>query len=374
MKLNEWQYINKPTSNSSGSNKSFKKRFDKIIKYYGDHLPAEVDFVYVNLLTPGSLNFTENYNNGDKVQYDIFIDDFDTEDWGIKIKVNGQSTEKYFDKGWSKLLNTLGAYIELPQVGDPEYTNLLTEWVEMKNNNSPSGSFKKRFEKLIKYHIDHCSAELESITQKDIRDNYFRLREHYNDGKSEFDRDIIVSYDKNSNTFFFRIFIDGKEVYSKLCNSYEEFVEIAEGYMFLPDGGTQEYDDLLTESLNEWQLINPPKPAKNPYTNSQARRYNKLLDQISSDGIAKYNLNKLTNDTLDITVDTSKRKDLNIKIIYEPVTDDYTFIVGNGTPGKGWDYEKDILGLLVAGGVISNTDLCESCALAEEFKLYENLF
>jgi hypothetical protein len=126
----------------------------------------------------------------------------------------------------------------------------LREWQYMSKPANNSGSYKKRFEKLIKYHIDHASSELESITKKDIKDDGFRLTEHYNNGHREFDRDLIVSYDKDSDTFFFRIFIDGKEVDSILRNSYEEFVVAAEPYMFLPDGGTQEYDDLLTESFS----------------------------------------------------------------------------------------------------------------------------
>ena len=66
------------------------------------------------------------------------------------------------------------------------------------NTTTSAGSYKKRFEKLIKYHIDHASSELESITKKDIRDSYFRLSEHYSNGLGEFDRDIVVSYDKGS--------------------------------------------------------------------------------------------------------------------------------------------------------------------------------
>lgn len=375
MELREWQYINKPASNSSGSNKSFKKRFDKIIKYYGDHLPAEVDFVYVNLLTPGSLNFTENYDNGDKVQYDIFIDDFDTEDWGIKIKVNGQPTEKYFDKGWSKLLNTLGAYIELPQAGDPEYTNLLTEWVEMKNNNSPSGSYKKRFEKLIKYHIDHASSELESITKKDIKDDGFRLSEHYNDGSEEFDRDIVVSYDKDSDTFMLRIFVDGKTVNNILCNGYEDFVTAAEGYMFLPDYNTPEYDDLLTESLNEWKLMNPPKaaqPASSSPKNypSQEDRYRRLLAQIDSDGVCKYTVSLLDDRVLTFTTHDG----LPIKIIFKPYVNPPSYLVQiDGKDFYDNSYE-DVLNLLLDIEVIKNTDLCESFSIADDFKAYENLW
>lgn len=166
MELREWQYIQgspaqASTSTFSGSNKGFKKRFDKLIKYYGQHLPAEVDYITVNLLTRGTLNFTEHLNNGDKVNYDIFLDDFDTGEWRIMYRVNNQLIDDYSGTGWEELLYTLSAgYIDLPKKGTLEYNNLLTEWVVMKNNNT-STSYKKRFEKLIKYHIDHASSELE---------------------------------------------------------------------------------------------------------------------------------------------------------------------------------------------------------------------
>lgn len=390
MELREWQYINKPASNSSGSNKSFKKRFDKIIKYYGDHLPAEVDYITVNLLTNGSLNFTENYDNGDKVQYDIFIDDFDTEDWGIKIKVNGQSTEKYFDKGWSKLLNTLGAYIELPQAGDPEYTNLLTEWVEMKNNNSPSGSFKKRFEKLIKYHIDHASSELESITKKDIRDSYFHLGEHYNTGSQEFDRDIVVSYDKDSGTFFLRIFVDGKEVDSILRKGYEDFVKAAEAYMFLPDSGTQEYDDLLTESLNEWQLMNPPRASQPASSKTNKEKFTELVSymQKHKDSSVIFTSVNRPNDTgfeYEEQRAFTNGNEYNLSLEVECKSGDLFFIHldmdGNRLATKsavGWE---DLLLKIKTHFHVPKTgspeykSLTESfSSFADEFKLYENLF
>lgn len=128
----------------------------------------------------------------------------------------------------------------------------LNEWKYMNppTASNSSGSYKKRFEKLINYHINHASSELESITKKDIRDDYFHLGEHYNDGKSEFDRDIIASYDKASGTFFFRIFVDGKEKESILRKGYEDFVRAVEAYMYLPDSRTSEYNNLLVEWLD----------------------------------------------------------------------------------------------------------------------------
>ena len=126
----------------------------------------------------------------------------------------------------------------------------LNEWKAMSKPAGSSGSYKKRFEKLIKYHIDHASSELESITKKDIKDYSFHLSEHYNSGHDEFDRELLVAYDSSSDTFFIHIFVDSKEVESMQRDSYENFVKAIEAYMYLPDSGTQEYNDLLTEAIS----------------------------------------------------------------------------------------------------------------------------
>lgn len=257
MELREWQYINKPTANSASSasssagNKSFKKRFDKLIQYYGQHLPAEVDYVIVNLLTKDTLDFTENYNDGDKVRYNIFIDPA-TEAWKIKYSVNGQLTDDLSGTGWPELLKILRTgYIEVPATTTPEYNNLLTEWVVM-NNKTSSAGYKKRFEKLIKYHIDHASSELESITRKDIFNYSFRFSEHYSHAARPdgYDRDIIVSVDHATDTFYLNVFIDHKEVESNNRIGWENFLKLLDNFMWLPSKGTPDYDDLLTESFS----------------------------------------------------------------------------------------------------------------------------
>lgn len=284
MELREWQYINKPAGNSTTAstssntgNKSFKKRFDKIIKYYGDHLPAEVDYVLVNLLTKDKLEFAEHYDDGQVVEYKISIYPA-TEGWQLKIFVNEQLTDNIGGLGWAKLLNTLGAYIELPQMGDPEYRSLLVEWVTMNNKTSSSSGYKKRFEKLIKYHIDHASSELESVTTKDISNWHFRLGEHYNTGSQEFDREIAVSVDKVTNTFYLNIFVDGKQVYHNDYKSYEEVLEIlTDTYMFLPDEGTQEYDDLLVEWVAMKNSTASNSQPASSTTGGYWKRFNKLI-------------------------------------------------------------------------------------------------
>jgi hypothetical protein len=376
MELREWQYINKPAGNSNtasasaSSNTGFKKRLDKLIKYHGRHPAAEVEYILVGLLTKDKLEFAEHYDDGQVVEYKISIDPT-TEDWEVKIFVNNQLNDTLSGTYWISLLKTLSPYLTIPVVSTPEYRDILHEWVVMNNKNSSSG-YKKRFEKLIKYHIDHASSELESITKKDIKDDSFHLSEHYNTGKSEFDREIKVSYSIKNNTFIFSIRIDNILVENKTVDSYEKLVERLESYMFLPDEGTPEYDDLLTESLNEWQYINPPQPTAS--TQSQEDRYKSLLAQIDADGISTYTVNKLDSNTLDITLDTKKQKGLHITVVYNPITNDYSFTVGGITlPGCG--YEEDILELLNIAGVIKNTDLCESASsIVNDFELYENLW
>lgn len=267
MRLREWQDANgKKVSTTSGtsstaSSGSFKKRLDKLITYYGQHLPARVDYLTVDLLTNDKLEFTEHWNTGDKVEFKIYIGPA-TEAWRLKVSKNSKYTDDLNGMGWVSLLRELRSYMTIPVVSTPEYKGLLTEWVDKSGKkvsmsssaqtpiSSTAGGYKKRFEKLIKYHIDHASSELESVTRKDISDRYFRLSEHYNDGSKEFDRSIIVAVNMSTEEFEIHIFIDHEEVQNIQRKGYEDFVAAIEPYMFLPDEGTPDYDDLLTESLS----------------------------------------------------------------------------------------------------------------------------
>ena len=270
----------------------------------------------------------------------------------------------------------------------------LQEWKSMNNkpmaNTAPvSGSYKKRFEKLIKYHIDHASSELESVTTKDIKPYGFHLGEHYNTGKEEFNRDIVASADKNTGILTFGVFVDGKEVCRRECQDYEEFVnELGDSYMYVTTlKGTPDYEDLLVEwvdsngkkvSLSNSSNSTSSQPASLNNTlkaKSQVKRYSRLTQQIDTDGLCtNRRTNKFNNTTLDLTLNTAKTKDLNIRIVYDPADDDYELITNGKTSLSGCDYENDILPILIAGGIISNTNLCESTSFADDFKLYENLW
>ena len=105
---------------------------------------------------------------------------------------------------------------------------------------------------------------------------------------------------------------------------------------------------------------------------SQEDRYKKLLAQIDADNICEYTVNQLTDRILDITVSTAKKSDTPIKIVYKPYVPCYTFIV-YGREVNDLTYEE-ILDLLEMAGIIKNTNLCESGSIAEDFRLYENLW
>ena len=256
MELREWQYINKPTTNtasaSTSSNTGFKKRLERLIKYHGNNLPVDVDYLMVGLLTKDKLEFAEQYDDGHVEEYKISIDP-STESWKVEIFINRQPDENFSGTGWPELLKSLRPCIVVPETRELEYKNLLTEWVAMNNKTSftSSSGYKKRFEKLIKYHIDHASSELERVNNKVINEYDFHLSEHYNTGSDEFNRTIIVSVNKYTDEFFLSIFVDGKVVYRNNYEGYKKVLEIlTDTYMFLPDEGTQEYDDLLTESFS----------------------------------------------------------------------------------------------------------------------------
>ena len=382
MELREWQYMNKPAASTTNNSSTtgFKKRFEKLIKYHSSNLPIDVDYARIDLLAKDRLEFTGQYDDGKEVEYKISIDPT-SEAWQVKIFVNKQLDEELKGTGWPELLKALRPYIVVPKTIEPEYKNLLTEWVAMNNKTSSTG-YKNRFEKLINYHINHASSELESITKKDIKPYGFHLGEHYNAGSQEFDRDIIVSVNKNTDEFFIRIFVDGKVVYQNNYEGYEKVLEILTGsYMFLPNKGTQDYNELLTESFNEWKFMNPPKASQLASSNqknypSQEERYKRLLAQIDSDKTCSYTVNLLDDRILAITVNSSKG-DLGVKIIFKPYVPCYLLQLTTKESVKEIncdDFEK-VLDILLDAGLINNTDLCESAgSIADEFKLYENLF
>lgn len=398
MELREWQYMNKPASNSSGSSKTNKDKFITLMyNMMKNKLPSVTDAKCVRVDDSG-FTYKETSNNATLGEYTLTLLVGYNKDnsWKYELYIDTTLAETRTGDGMKELIHWLNSYFGVPAVGTKEYQSL-TEWVVMKNNSNTSAGYKKRFEKLIKYHIDHASSELESITKKDIKDDSFRLSEHYNNGHHEFDRDIVVSYDKDSDTFMLRIFVDGKEVDNILRKGYEDFVDAAEDYMFLPDSGTQEYDDLLTESLNEWQLMNPPKASQSASTTSSKTNKEKFAELLQYmvdhklSTVVKTDISKLDEDGFTYR---ELRHPVGLEQAYELATIvNYGYGKNNSSwqvsvyksgrnidvfTGEGWD---ELLGALdtrynvPARGSIEYKSICESASsIADDFKLYENLW
>ena len=141
MKLKEWKDSNGnkvnispspavSSTSSKTSSGSFKKRLNKLINYYGQHLPADVG-LKVNLLIDDALEFTEYYNNSnfDIVEFKIYIGPT-TEAWSLKVFTNNKLTDDLSGMSWTELLKNLRAFITIPVTTTPEYKDLLTEWVD----------------------------------------------------------------------------------------------------------------------------------------------------------------------------------------------------------------------------------------------------
>ncbi len=284
----------------------------------------------------------------------------------------------------------------------------LNEWKDSNGNkiNTPKAtatssastttSFKKRFEKLIKYHIDHASSELESITRKDIFNYSFRLSEHYDNGHHEFDRDIIVSVDKNTDEFFISIFIDHKEVDSIQRIGYENFVKAIEPYMFLPDARTPEYNDLLVEwvdktgkkvSLNKSY---PPMPAAQATSTSNKDKFVKLMYnmmknklpsvtdvkcvRVDDNGFTYKETRSLTRGEFTLVLLIGYEKDDSWKS--ELYMDSKLLETKQGTGMADLIRYMGQYFSVPDIGTKEYTELCESAptSIADDFKLYENLW
>jgi hypothetical protein len=273
MKLNEWldasgNKINTSSSSSSsapssGTTKTMKERFTSLLYYMKKNKARTVTKTEVSGLNEAGFTYKEYRTHTTGYSYtqliQVLYNPFNSE-WKFVIYHNTNLIDEQDGKGLDNLIRALKSYYTVPSPGTAEYkriTESLNEWVDNKGKKvtfgssakvatSPS-SYKKRFEKLIKYHIDHASSELESITKKVINDYDFHLGEHYNNGAGEFDKEIIVKVNKNTDTFSISILINGKEVIDRIVTGYKYFVKEMITFMWLPDEGTPEHDDLLVE-------------------------------------------------------------------------------------------------------------------------------
>lgn len=387
MKLREWKAMNAPKSNTTSAastSTGYKKRFEKLIKYHIDHCSSELESILKKDIDEYGFHLKEHWNTGYS-EYDkaivVFVNKA-TDEFSISIYLNNKEVRDIKCKGYTDFVGAVEPYMFLPDSRTQEYAELLTEalteWKVMNpqaNTSQPVKTQKEKFTSLLYYIMKNKGMRVLDAKVIKLDNKGFTYREKCTSTIKNYTLDLVVAFPEGGS-WQVSIYKNGKIMEVFHGDSWETLIEALVGYFNVPKVGTPEYIR-LTEGLLEWRAMNPSQPAQANNTFDNTYRYKRLLAQIDADGISAYTVNELNDTTLDINVDTRLKTNFNLKIIYEPTTDTYTFQV-HGVPHKGWDYEEDILPLLVSGEVISDTDLCESASsgmsLHEEFKEYETMW
>ncbi len=403
MELREWKYMNPPqvagTSGqiTSGGSSGYKKRFEKLIKYHIDHASSELESITRKDIGNGYFRLSEHWYHAarpDGYDRDITVHyNQSTDTFSISIYIDHNEVEDTKEIGYENFLKFLKNYIWLPKIGSAEYNDLLTESLtEWQLMNSPTqqtqapasstkGGYWERFNRLLYYHVKHKSPSVDRIVRTQVRKDGFHYTEHHRAGTSGYEKDIVVNIDlAATENWKLQTYINGKPHVGGAGDGYTNLLKELRKYLTLPTVGTPEYKELLTESfsseLKEWKAMNSTSTSKPANSPSQKERYKKLITQIDADKISTYTVNELTDTILDFNVSTKyKPAGYRVKIEYSPATDDFILQVGDGTAIKGNDWNEDILTLFGAGAILRETDILrESYSIADDFKLYENLW
>lgn len=388
---------------------SFKKRLDKLITYYGQHLPSGIDYLYITLLTSDTLVFTEHYDTGSKAVCRIYISPT-TEAWNFKVSVDSKPTDNLSGEGWTDLLKTLRAYITVPVTGTPEYKRLLTEWVDKSgkkvNHTTSSQSasttssntfYKDKFKKLLDYHMAHSTAlsmSIDKLSEDDAKAS-FSYVEEYEDVKGKVSESLIgVRYYKDTEAWSVKVYINGILVADKQGAGFNILIAELDIRMTLPPRNSTEYQDLCEwlDAKGNKVGSSSSQPASKPSSTTRGywERFNKLIYYHvthKSPAVDKIVRTKVSKDGFHYTEHiragtTGYEKDVVVNI--DLATESWKFqIYVDGQPytgGAGDDYVNLLKELrkhmnLPAEGTLDYDEILnESLSYADDFKLYENLW
>ena len=135
----------------------------------------------------------------------------------------------------------------------------LNEWKDSKGNKvttSPastatsSGSFKKRFEKLLDYASTHKGPAVHKTTIKSLSDDGFFYTEEKRGGYSFYDVDINVYIGTLTEAWRLRVYIDNRLDVDLSGQGWTSLLKELRQYITVPVVSTPEYKDLLTEWLD----------------------------------------------------------------------------------------------------------------------------
>ncbi len=266
MKLNEWHYINNTTPSTKAPSKYFVNRFEKLMDYYAQHLPASVkalDAVSIEsdpILQEDTLWFRELHYSGDKIDYRIKMDT-ETSHWTIRFCTNENPYRTLFTgDGWPEFLKAMRQLITVPVTGTPEYKNLLTEWVAMKGNqntaststtaHASSKTNKEKFTDLVGYMQKHKDSSTIFTSVNGPNDTGFEYEEQrvLANGR-EYNLSVEVSLGKH-NLFTIHVDKDGKRIDNIMANGWEELLKYLKIYFNVPYYGSTEHKSICESATS----------------------------------------------------------------------------------------------------------------------------
>lgn len=287
MKLNEWiddsgnkitlsNVISSSSKGSSGNSsapatKTNKEKLAELFKYIENNKTPYTTNIEIVRQQDNYFRFVVTRKPIGVKEHDIelTIRHYADGSWGLevwKITDNFINDFVWADKGngWENLLNALNTeklkdYINVPAPGTTIYDKL-TEWLDSKGNKINIGSsqsvtkankpinYKKRFEKLLDYHVKHSPGTVK-IEIKKITNSGFHYKERFINNKVDFETEIFVWIDSNGH-WMFQLLQDGGIDLDEEGDDWKDFIRIVGRVLNTPYANTPEYNSLLTEQVN----------------------------------------------------------------------------------------------------------------------------
>lgn len=233
-----------------------------------------------------------------------------------------------------------------------------------------SAGFKKRFEKLLEYATKHRFSKINKVEVTKLTEDTLEFAEHY-DGGAIVDYKIYIGASTEAwHVEIFTTIINAKDrekVEDIVGTGWVELLKALRIYIMVPVVGTPEYKNLLQENLlkefvdakGNKVVLNKTSSKATGNIPDQTKRFESLVAQIQADNICVYEINSLTNQTLDLTIN------YKIPMHIERIRSSYPYILTIGNNKDAYADFEEVLYELIEEGIIANTDLCESANLKE---------
>jgi hypothetical protein len=288
----------------------------------------------------------------------------------------------------------------------------LREWQSMNKptgsttSNTTSGSvqatsstfYRDKFKKLLDYHVSKSrkpggfyrvlNHKVDKLTEDTTKASfsYWEERMDNSDGTVS-EVSLSVWYYKTTKAWTFKVWVDGREVANKSGSGFNDLINDLSARLATPLRGTKEWQELL-----EWQLMNPPKasqPAPTASSKTNKEKFTELVAYMQKHKDSSVIFTSVNGPT-DTGFEYEEQKafangdEYNLSLEVECKSGNLFFIHldmdGKRIATKsavGWE---DLLLKIKTHfyvpkmGSHEYKSLTESVSIADDFKLYENLW